>query len=123
MITKDPALSIFLLSVFALMMVSSIVEFLIRSRLAKWLYLNRRGFWLELGRPGTTSFKGEPDNGYFGRTSALNQMWRVMPLRDYQQRLAGTDAEHYLRLHTVFRSMGIVLMILFAAGILFGIAR
>src|SRR6478609_6022716 len=123
MITKDPALTAFLLSVFALMMISGIVDFLATTRLARWLYLNRREIWRDLGRPGTTLFKGDPDNGYFRRTSALSQMYRTMPLREYRQQLAGTDADRYIRLHGISRAIGIILMILFGAGIFWGIQR
>lgn len=123
MITKDPTLGVFLLSVFGLMMVSGIMDFLATSHLAKWLYLNRREVWRELGRPGTTFFKGDPDNGYFRRTSALSQMCRMMPLREYRPQLAGTGADHYIRLHRISKSIGIILMILFGAGIFWGIRR
>ena len=123
MTTKDPALTAFLLSVFTLMMVSGIVDYLATSRLAKWLYSNRREVWRQLGCPGTTFFKGDSDNGYTQRTSALNRMFRMMPLRDFRPQLAGTDADRYIRLYRISRVIGIILMILFGVGILWGIQR
>ena len=123
MITKDPVLAAFLLSAFVLMMASGIVELLATSRLARWLYFNRREVWRELGCPGTTFFKGDSDNGYFRRTSALSQMFRMMPLRQYSRQLASSDAESYIRIHRISKALGIVLMILFGAGIFFGITR
>jgi hypothetical protein len=123
MTTKDPALTAILLSAFALMMISGIVTFLTTTRLAKWLYLNRREVWHELGRPGTTFFKGDHDNGYFQRTSAMNRMCHTMPLIEIRPELTGTGADRYIRLHKISTSIGIVSMIVFGVGIFLGIHR
>src|SRR5687768_11734023 len=117
----DPVLFCFLLAAFVLMMISGIIGFVATARLAKWLCHHHREIWRELRRPGTTFFKGEVDNGYFSRTSALNLMWKSMPLGDYHRKLAKDDtAQRYLRQHRLAGRWAVVFMVLFAFGMLVG---
>lgn len=117
----DSALTWFLLSMFALMIASGFVQYHATSKLAKWLYLNHPDAWRELGRPGTTFFRGDSDNGYLRRTSALQSMWRMMPLHAYRKQLADEEASRYLRLHRLGGIFSLVFMALFFGGIFYGV--
>jgi hypothetical protein len=119
---NDPA-NYFISATFGLMMISGIIEFVATARLAKWLCHHHPGIWRELGRPGTTFFKGEEDNGYFSRTTALNLMHKSMPLQNYHRKLVKDDvAQRYLRHHRLAGRWGAVFLFLFAVGIFVGIA-
>jgi hypothetical protein len=120
---KDPVLTGFLLRTFGLSFAGGVLQFHATSRLAKWLYHHRREICRELGRPGTTFFKGDPDNTYLSRTTALNQMQRMIPLHDYQRQLADGEAARYLYLHRLYGGLSAVFMALFFVGIFYGVFR
>lgn len=121
--TKDPVLTGFLLSTFALSFVGGSLQFRATVGLAKWLCRHRPKIWRELGRPGTAFFKGDPDNGYFSRTTALSQMYRKMPLHNYHRQLADDEAARYLRLYQLCGWLSAVFLALFFIGIFYGVAR
>lgn len=121
---KDPAIFYFLLLMFGLSWASGFAQFAATARLAKWLFHHQPKIWRELGRPGTTFFKGEPDNGYFSRTSALQRMFKSMPLRDYHRKLAKDDAaQRYLRQHQMAGRWSAICLGLFIIGIFCGVIR
>jgi hypothetical protein len=121
---KDPAISWFLLLMFGLSWASGFAQFAATARLAKWLFHHHPKIWRELGRLGTTFFKGESDNGYFSRTSALQWMNKIMPLHDYRRKLAKDDAaQRYLRQHEVAGRWSAICLGLFIIGIFCGVIR
>lgn len=116
-------LTIFLILVFALGAVSGLRQFAATARLARWLHEHRQFIWQELDRPGSTFFKGDSDNGYLKRTSALQAMNRLMPLHAYQGKLNDPEALDCLRSHRMWGFLSMLFMLLFMAGILFGVIR
>lgn len=121
--TMGPILCSFLLGMFGLLLGSIWLQFSATSRLAKWLYRNRPEVWRELGRPGTTFFKGDPDNGYLRRTSALQGLYKTMPLHGYRKKLADVEAQRYLRMHRIAGRLAVMFMTLFAVGMFYGVER
>ncbi|WP_193213206.1 hypothetical protein [Luteolibacter marinus] len=119
----NPFLFAFLIAAFVLFGASNWAQHFVASKLARWLYQNRREVWRGLGRPGTFFFKGEPDNGYLARTSALQLLAQGTWVGGYRKKLAGTEAEAYLRRRRVAGWISILSMVLFAAGMVFGIAQ
>jgi len=116
-----PVISCFLVVTFGLMMISGIMQDVATSRLAKWLYHHHLPIWRELGRPGTTFFKGEPDNGYFSRTTALQLMMKGMPLNNYRRKFAkDEEVQRYLRQHQLSGRISAVFLIIFIIGIFVG---
>lgn len=99
------------------------MQFAATAKLAKWLHHNHREVWRELGCPGTTFFKGDPGNGYLRRTSALQRMQRLMPLHAYRRQLNNGEAERYLQQHRLGGRLAVIFMLLFGAGIFYGVAR
>ena len=116
-------LTIYLLLVFALGAIAILRQFAATARLARWLHEHRPNIWRELGRPGWTFFKGDSDNGYLKRTSALQAMNRLMPLHTYQRKINEPEALDCLRSHRIWGVLSMLFMILFIAGILFGVVR
>lgn len=119
---KDPKLLVYLLATFGLMITGVWLRFNATARLAKWLFRHRRDVWMELGSPGSTFFKGESDNPYLKRTTALNAMYKSMPLHDYKPHLSDTTAESCIKQYHLGGIMAGVSMALFAFGIIYGVA-
>ncbi len=116
-------LTTFLLLVFALGAIAMLRQLAATARLARWLREHRPNIWRELDRPGSTFFKGDSDNGYLKRTSALQAMNRLMPLHSYQRKLSEPQALDCLRSHRIWGVLSMLFTILFIAGILFGVVR
>jgi hypothetical protein len=123
MIGKDPVLSWFLVATFAMGSISAFVHFHATAKLAMWLYREHRDIWLKLDSPGTTFFKGDPDNGYLRRTSALQRMYRMMPLHAYHRQLSHETAQRILNLHRVAGIVAVIAMVLFFIEIIYGVVR
>ena len=116
-------LTIFLLLVFALGAIAMLRRLAATARLARWLHEHRPEIWRGLDRPGSTFFKGDSDNGYLKRTSALQAMNRLMPLHSYQRKLSEPEALDCLRSHQIWAVLSILFIIRFIAGIFFGVVR
>jgi hypothetical protein len=116
----NPFLTYTLLTLFFTCVVSGLVLFRATVNLAKWLFYNRREIWLELGRPGTFLFRGDPDNGYWSRTSALNSMYRSMPLYSYRRLQSDLQAQRYLRQYILSNRIFVLFLILFVVGVFYG---
>lgn len=119
--TNEPALTWFLVTTFVMGSVSIWAQFHAIAKLAQWLYSKHREIWRELGRPGTALFKGDPDNPYLRRTSALQAMQRMIPLHAYQRQLGDEVAQMFLARHRVAGIFSIVAMVLFFIGIIYGL--
>ena len=119
--TKDQALTVYLLAMFGLSGASITLRFAATAKLASWLYRNKREVWHSLGCPGTTFFKGDGRNGYLSRTSALQILDRMMPLRN-NYALSGDEVESYYRQHRLGSRLATFFIVLFIGGVFFGVA-
>lgn len=96
---------------------TSVLQYGITVRLAKWLHLQHRETWEKVGRPGTTFFKGDEDNPYFARTTAMAQFNRMQPW-DVEKLPRSEAVEAMLRRHRCLDRISTITFALVGAFIL-----